>query len=130
MITEYDIKMAAYIVKAMKQPNLNVFFSWGGHDYKPIKDGVSFAVNGFIHHGEVRVVYDHCEDLFVVSTLNADTKIEYAYMLGSENGATYKRFCTAEKWFKENGGHYIDNNFKAYYNQVVDYFEAKEMCGK
>lgn len=72
MITEYDIKMAAYIVKAMKQPNLNVFFSWGGHNFKPITDGVSFAVNGFIHQGEVRVVYDHCEDLFIVRTLNAD----------------------------------------------------------
>ena len=62
----------------------------------------------------------------VTTSMDEDTKIEYAYMLGSENGSTYKRFCTAEKWFEKNGGPYVDDNFKAYYNQVVNYFEAKD----
>lgn len=72
MITQYDIKMAAYIVKALRQPNLNVYFSWGGYNYQPITDGVQFETNGFIHAGKVQIVYDHCEDLFIVRTLNAD----------------------------------------------------------
>lgn len=64
--------MAAYIVKALKTPNLNVFFSWGSHDYQPITDGVQFESDGYLHHGPVQVVYDHCKDLFIVRTLNAD----------------------------------------------------------
>lgn len=49
-----------------------MFFSWGGHDFQPIKDGVEFTIDGFIHSGKVQVVYDHCEDLFIIRTLNAD----------------------------------------------------------
>lgn len=56
--------------------------------------------------------------------------IEYAYMLGCEDGGIYKEFCSTGKWLEKNGGPYVDDEFKAYYNQVLEYFEAKEMCGK
>lgn len=72
MITQQDIKIAAYIVKALRTPNLNVFFCWGSEDYRPIEDGVQFRTNGFLHHGLVQVVYDHAADLFTVRLIGDD----------------------------------------------------------
>ena len=52
--------------------------------------------------------------------------IEYAYMLGHEEGGDYKQFCTAEDWFEKVGGEYIDDDFRAIYDATLRYFEAKE----
>ncbi len=54
--------------------------------------------------------------------------VEYAYMLGDEEGGDYRHFCTAAEWMQKAGGHYIDNSFMAYYLQVLAYFEAVERC--
>ena len=53
-------------------------------------------------------------------------KIEYAYMLGYAEGGKYKKFCTEEAWLEKAGEHYIDADFKAYYNAIIKYFGAKE----
>lgn len=61
---------------------------------------------------------------------HAFDSIEYAYMCGGDTGDKYKGFCSTEEWFKKNGYEYIDDDFKAYYNQVVAYFEAKDRGAK
>lgn len=52
--------------------------------------------------------------------------IEYAYMLGDEEGGDYKRFCSEDEWFQRAGKHYIDDNFKTLYHKTLAYFDAKE----
>lgn len=55
--------------------------------------------------------------------------IEYAYMLGNEEGGKYKKFCTSKQWFEKVGGKYVDEDFLTYYNAIINYFGAKE-CNK
>ena len=67
--------------------------------------------------------------IFIRITTNEDgdtEAIEYAYMLGYEEGGKYTKFCTAEEWMNKTGFEYIDNGFKAYYYQVLTYFKAEE----
>jgi len=53
--------------------------------------------------------------------------IEYAYMLGSEEGGKYKKFCTSKQWFEKCGGEYVDEDFKELYNKTISYFGAVDM---
>lgn len=53
-----------------------IVFSWGFHDAYPIYNGLRFKVNGYLHQGDVEVLYDEGADLFVVSILNDDGTIK------------------------------------------------------
>ena len=69
------MEMAKYILQILRtQPN--VVFSWVFHNAKPIHNGLRFSVNGYLHQGDVEVIYNEGADLFVVNTLNADGTIK------------------------------------------------------
>ena len=53
-----------------------IVFSWGFHDAYPIYNGIRFKLNGYLHQGDVEVLYDEGADLFVVNTLNEDGSIK------------------------------------------------------
>lgn len=52
--------------------------------------------------------------------------IEYAYMLGSEEGDDYASLCTEEEWMQKAGGACLTDEFKALYRHTIDYFNAKQ----
>lgn len=55
------------------------------------------------------------------------TTVEYAFMLGYEEGGKYKKFCTKEQFLKKQD-QYIDDNFLKMLNITLDYYEAKDMA--
>ena len=67
--------MADYILQILRS-QLMVMFSWGPHNFKrlPEDQGLSFHVEGFKYHGEVKVIYNDAMDLFEVHL--ADGRIE------------------------------------------------------
>ena len=69
------MEMAKYILSILRTQPI-VVFSWGFHNAHPIRNGLRFSVNGYLHQGEVEVVYNEGADLFVVNTLNADGTIK------------------------------------------------------
>ncbi len=54
---------------------LDVIFSWGFYNAKPLEDGIQFSVQGFIHTGDVIVIKDSL-DKYRVRTINADGSIK------------------------------------------------------
>lgn len=69
------MEMAAYILSIFRTQPI-IVFSWGFHNAYPIRNGLRFSVNGYLHQGEVEVVYDEGADLFKVNTLNSDGSIK------------------------------------------------------
>lgn len=67
--------MAEYILKILKS-QLLIVFSWGFHKPVAIKNGLRFSVNGYLHQGEVEVVYVEGLDLFTVRTLKNDAVVK------------------------------------------------------
>lgn len=65
----------------------------------------------------------------VTESKEGTTTVEYAYMLGHENGGNYDRFCTFNEWKEKNGLPYIDRAFLEYYFHAVTYFGAIEKSG-
>ena len=55
--------------------NLNVFYSWGAHNFKGFEDGLMFDVQGFIFKGTVKVTYNLGSDLFDILLINPDGSI-------------------------------------------------------
>lgn len=53
-------------------------------------------------------------------------EIEYAYMLGREEGGDYKKFCTEKEWMSH-FNRYIDKDFIKLYKETIKYFGAKEI---
>ena len=68
------MEMAKYILNILHSQPI-VVFSWGFHNAHPIRNGLRFSVNGYLHQGLVDVVYNEGADLFVVNTLNDDGSI-------------------------------------------------------
>lgn len=68
-ITEEDVNMAKYILSILSM-NKPVIMSWGFHKAKAIQNGIVFNVNGFIHQGLVKVVYNMGADLFYITLIN------------------------------------------------------------
>lgn len=52
--------------------------------------------------------------------------IEYAYMLGYEEGGDYKAFCTSSEWMDKTGYGRIDKGFRKIYDATIQYFKAVE----
>ena len=69
------MEMAKYILNILHSQPI-VVFSWGFHNAHPIRNGLRFSVNGYLHQGLVDVVYNEGADLFVVNTLNDDGSIK------------------------------------------------------
>ena len=59
------MEMAKYILSIFRTQPM-IVFSWGFHDAYPIHNGLHFSVNGYLHQGEVEVVYNDGADLFEV----------------------------------------------------------------
>ena len=68
------MEMAKYILSILRTQPI-VVFSWGFHNAHPIRNGLRFSVNGYLHQGDVEVIYNEGADLFVVNVLNADGTI-------------------------------------------------------
>ena len=62
----------------------------------------------------------------VTSNLGMFESVEYAYMLGSEDGGDYKSFCTQEEWFDNSGIGFVAGDFRAVYYVTISYYKAKE----
>jgi hypothetical protein len=73
-ITEEDVDMAKYILSILST-NKPVIMSWGFHKAKAIQNGIIFNVNGFIHKGQVKVVYNMGVDLFDITLLNNKNEV-------------------------------------------------------
>ena len=69
------MEMAKYILSIFRTQPM-IVFSWGFHRAYPIHNGLRFSVNGYLHQGEVEVVYCEGADLFKVNTLNPDGSIK------------------------------------------------------
>ena len=69
------MEMAKYILSIFRTQPM-IVFSWGFHNAHPIRNGLRFSVNGYLHQGLVDVVYNEGADLFVVNTLNNDGSIK------------------------------------------------------
>lgn len=65
------MKMANYIYAIIKR-NRTIMWSWGFQrpTALPNDEGLLFKVNGFIHKGFVKVVYNAGQDLFTVILLD------------------------------------------------------------
>ena len=69
------MEMAKYILSIFRTQPM-IVFSWGFHGAYPIHNGLRFSVNGYLHQGEVEVIYCEGADLFKVNTLNPDCSIK------------------------------------------------------
>jgi len=61
--------MANYILSIFRT-NLNIVWSWGFNSQKPMQNGLSFKVQGFLHRGWVSIEYNEGSDLFDIKLLN------------------------------------------------------------
>ena len=69
------MEMAEYIISIFAY-YLPIVMSWGFNRPRAIEHGLRFAVQGFIHQGDVEVIYDGGSDLFRVRLLNADGSVK------------------------------------------------------
>ena len=70
-LEEYDLNMAKYIWSILRtRPSITM--SWGidPDSIKPVKVGLEFHVQGFIHTGIVRITLNEGEDLFEVELID------------------------------------------------------------
>lgn len=65
--------MANYIL-AILRTSQNIVWSWGFNSPKPLENGLSFKVQGFLHKGWVSVEYNEGSDLFDVKLLTDQLK--------------------------------------------------------
>lgn len=61
--------MANYILSILKT-DLNIVWSWGFHNPKPLENGLTFKVQGFLHKGWVNIEYNEGSDLFDIALLS------------------------------------------------------------
>ena len=57
--------MAQYILQILRSQAI-IVFSWGAHEFHAIRNGLLFKVEGFLHTGYVKVIYDEGSDTFIV----------------------------------------------------------------
>lgn len=63
------MEMTNYILSILKT-DLNIVWSWGFHNTKPLENGLSFKVQGFLHKGWVVIKYNEGSDLFDITLLS------------------------------------------------------------
>lgn len=67
------MEMTNYILSILKS-NQNIFWSWGGHKFIAIENGLRFNVDGFMHKGLVEIIYNEGSDLFDIKLLTNQLK--------------------------------------------------------
>lgn len=67
------MEMSNYILSILRT-NLNIVWSWGFHNPKPLENALSFKVQGLLHKGWVLVQYNEGSDLFDIKLLNDQLK--------------------------------------------------------
>ena len=70
---ENDKEMGEYIYSILMVDKIKIW-SWGFHDPRIIRQGLSFHVNGFKHKGKVSILYDRGQDLFDVYLIDENEK--------------------------------------------------------
>lgn len=65
--------MANYILSILKT-DLNIVWSWGFNSPKPLDNGLTFKVQGFLHKGWVKIEYNEGSDLFDIKLLSYQLK--------------------------------------------------------
>ena len=68
------MEMANYIMRILRS-NLIVVWSWGFNNPVALPNGLRFSVQGFLHTGDVEVIYNEGHDLFDVSILDTENNI-------------------------------------------------------
>lgn len=63
------MEMANYILSILKS-DLNIIWSWGFNSPKPLDNGLTFKVQGFLHKGWVVIKYNEGSDLFDIKLLS------------------------------------------------------------
>lgn len=71
-----DTSMAIYILGIFKH-YLGIILSWGFHNPVAVENGLHFSVRGYLHKGEVEILYDEGTDLFVVRLFNPDGCVKH-----------------------------------------------------
>ena len=68
---EHNLELARYIWSILKT-QISVLLSWGIElsSIKPIRNGLEFHVEGFIHKGKVKVVWNEGRDLFEITLVD------------------------------------------------------------
>lgn len=74
------MEMANYIL-AILGTSQNIVWSWGFNSPKPLDNGLTFKVQGFLHKGWVKVEYNEGSDLFDIKLLS-DQLIEVKFIEG------------------------------------------------
>ena len=67
------MEMANYIL-AILRTSQNIVWSWGFNSPKPLENGLSFKVQGFLHKGWVSAEYNEGSDLFDIKLLSDHLK--------------------------------------------------------
>ncbi|MBD8348968.1 hypothetical protein [Dysgonomonas sp. HGC4] len=67
------MEIANYILSILKT-DLNIVWSWGFNSPKPLENGLSFKVQGFLYKGWVSVEYNEGSDLFDIKLLSDHLK--------------------------------------------------------
>ena len=63
------MEMAKYIMSILKS-RITIVWSWGSSQYIALPDGLMFHVEGFLHTGWVKVIYNERTDAFDITFLS------------------------------------------------------------
>ena len=78
-----NTRMAEYIMILLKS-RLMVMWSWGSRTFVALPDGLMWRVEGYLHTGWVKVLYNYGTDAFDVYFLNNNKelvkKVEEVYL--------------------------------------------------
>lgn len=78
-----DTRMAEYIMVLLKS-RITIMWSWGSTSFTPLNEGLMWHVEGFLHKGWVKVLYNYATDAFDVYFLNNKKevveKVEEVYL--------------------------------------------------
>ena len=64
-----ETKMAEYIMILLKS-RFSIVWSWGSSRFLPLPNGLQFHVEGFLHTGWVKVLYNEASDAFDITLLS------------------------------------------------------------
>lgn len=69
-----NTRMAEYIMILLKS-RLTIMWSWGCRSFVALNDGLMWHVQGYLHNGWVKVLYNYGTDAFDVYFLNNSKKL-------------------------------------------------------
>jgi hypothetical protein len=69
------MEMAKYIYSILRT-QLNIIWSWGFNSPIAVENGLYFKVEGFLHKGRVKVIYNEGKDLFNITLLDKGNSVK------------------------------------------------------